>query len=438
MIRTLTKSEKLKKLYSDDFLSLFCEKNSNDTVHLRLKGKELYQRIGTRVMPEHMHKIVEFMKSKPKIISLDLSYNDLGDDGIKIFAEEYLNEENNLQDLNVMQCSIEAAGMQALSSSKFLKLKSCRLNGNKIGTSGARFIARLIENCPTLEDIDIAETDQTLESIESILIVIEHAPIKALNISRIIPNSYYTKYNKGTLADDLSVTLKQNMSIRELYIQKEEFDGHDTEILLDGLFVNTTLEMLDLGCNTIGSFGTELIADWLRTRPTLRGLDISANNIKDSGARGLSFGLPFSKIRYLDLSNNKISDTAMADVIDTLKKYCQMRILYIWGNEIGKRSCQRLSRMLKSGVLNQEYIDIKIYKVDEELRAAYYPANHYKHKYYCVMDHGCPIELKIKKNKIYDDRALPRKLVDFKHFDRYPPVDEKLGLAKNVCLDHSD
>ncbi|CAH1117752.1 unnamed protein product [Phaedon cochleariae] len=418
--------------FNEDFLNLFCEKNSDGTKNLRLKGNELQQRIGSRVKAKDMHCIANFLNAHREITRLDLSYNDFGDKGLMILSDEYFSRENDLLHINIMHCDIGVEGLELFSCSECLHLKSCRLNGNKIGSRGARFIAQLIDRCPSLEYIDIAETDQTLESIESILIVIEHSTIKVLDISRIIPNSYYTKYNKATLADDLSVVLKLNQTLVELHVQKFEFDGHDVELLLSGLNVNKTLLVLDLGCNAIGDLGMEILSEWLKTRPSCRALNVSSNDIHDSGARALSFGLPFSKLRFLDISNNNIGDSGLVDLLNTLKKFCRMRMLFLWGNKFGPHACHKLDRMLESKVLEQDYLDIKIYKVDEKLHAAYYPVNHYKHIYYNVMDHGCPVELKIKKNKIIDPAALPRELLNMSHYGRYPPVDESLGLKKEV------
>ncbi|CAH1954224.1 unnamed protein product [Acanthoscelides obtectus] len=398
------------KLQNPDFLRLFCEKNSDGTLNLRLKGRELYQRIGCRINEDNVLAVIDFLKSEPRIVSLDLCYNDLGDDGARLLADHYFNSENNLKSLNLMHCDITHNGLKYLSDSKHLYLLVCRLNGNKLGVEGARFIANLIDNCQNLEVLDIAETDQTLESIESIVILMETEKLKVIDISRVIPSSFLTKYNDVTLADDLSVMLRINTYLKELHIQKCEFDGHDVELLVEGLMCNKTLEMLNLGCNRMGDMGAELLGCWLKTRPPLRGLNVSANNIKNIGARALSYGMPYSKLRFLDISNNKIGSAGLENILDTLKKYCQMRILAIWGNTgIGQSSvCKRIERLLRAGVLNQEYFDVKLYEVDGMLHAAYYPAEHFKHNYYSVLDYGYPPELKIVRNKVPDPIALPR------------------------------
>lgn len=76
--------------------------------------------------------------------------------------------------------------------------------------------------------------------------------------------------------------------------------------------------------------------------------------------------------------------------------------------------------MLAAGVLIQEHLDVKIYKVDETRYHAFYPSDHYKHRYYCVMDHGTPIELRIKRNVVEDTDPRPRPKVYFQYYDRIP------------------
>lgn len=86
--------------------------------------------------------------------------------------------------------------------------------------------------------------------------------------------------------------------------------------------------------------------------------------------------------------------------------------------------------MLQSGVVVQDYIDVKIYEVDGELYAAEYPTNHLRQKFYCVLGPEGSTDLKIKRNKIYPEKSLPRRLLYFEHIGRYPPIDESLGVIQ--------
>lgn len=57
----------------------------------------------------------------------------------------------------------------------------------------------------------------------------------------------------------------------------------------------------------------------------------------------LSFGMPYSKIRLLDISNNKITDMGLAYIFHTLKKPYVMQLLYIWGNPFGGKAIKVLA-----------------------------------------------------------------------------------------------
>lgn len=105
-----------------------------------------------------------------------------------------------------------------------------------------------------------------------------------------------------------------------------------------------------------------------------------------------------------------------------------MRMLFLWGNILGFIAMTELERMLKSGILNQEYIDVKVYYVDGQPQAAYYPTRHFKNRFYSVMEHGVSQELKIFRNNVPHADAQPRALVNIDFIDRYPPVDGSLGL----------
>lgn len=81
-----------------------------------------------------MHKVAEFLLDHPEVVKLDLCYNDIGDEGAVILAEEYFSEENNLEHLNLICCDIGWVGMEKLcSAADTMKLKTLRVNGNPLG-----------------------------------------------------------------------------------------------------------------------------------------------------------------------------------------------------------------------------------------------------------------------------------------------------------------
>lgn len=102
--------------------------------------------------------------------------------------------------------------------------------------------------------------------------------------------------------------------------------------MIEGLKQNRSLRFLDIGYNNICCVGVEFLSDWLKTRPDLLGLNIAGNNVKDYGGVALSFGMPFSKLRYLDISYNHIGNEGIIAILNTIKKPYMLRYFMLWGN----------------------------------------------------------------------------------------------------------
>lgn len=78
--------------------------------------------------------VSSYLSKRPQIIKLDLSYNDIGDEGIKYLVEGYLSDyENSLIYLNIIGCSIGWKGVNHLcETAETLELKTLRLACNKL------------------------------------------------------------------------------------------------------------------------------------------------------------------------------------------------------------------------------------------------------------------------------------------------------------------
>ncbi|KAF5282721.1 hypothetical protein FQR65_LT02718 [Abscondita terminalis] len=396
----------------------------------------------TRLHSEDMLRVACFLKRFNNVVQVDLCYNAIGDLGIEYLADGCLSCCcNNLEHLNLMGCDITARGIKAIAECwNTLRLRSLRLASNKIGTEGGILVSELLGKSETLLHVDVGDTDQTVATLNYFMGVMRNdiGTINCLQIfdySRVIPMSKKYQYEPDHIATSIGEMLKVNTSLLELHIQKNQLDGHDVELLLIGLKENETLLFLDLGYNRIGDHGIELLAKWLSVKPVLLGLNVAGNGIGNTGARALSFGIPFSKLRLLDITFNKISTPGLIDILNSIKKPYVLRYFFFWGNKIEHETNLIIERMLLSGVLVQQQIDVELYTDDDVIYAAYYPSNHYKHRYYCVLDHGCPAELRIKRNKIVHDFAKPRALIKFRYYDRFPPVDHSLKPDPRPCFD---
>ncbi|XP_075988775.1 uncharacterized protein LOC142984820 [Anticarsia gemmatalis] len=379
-------------------LNLFTERNSDGTGNLMLRGKDLQDRYDMRVMDTDIKAICHYVKSSTRrITKIDLSYNRITDKGFfKLLKRILVKGRSSVLNLNIMNNRLSAESICNLAKyAKYMKLQELRLNGNKFGTKAGECLAKFLMDNKTVEYLDIGETSQTLSSVAHIITAlrIDHGAnttLRVFDFSRIIPLFNRYSYETKWLAYHIEYLLERNSSIIELHLQKNEFISHDVEYFARGLRRNDTLLHLDLGYNKIGDYGIELIAKFLAEKPPLIILNVAANTIHDLGARALSLGMPYSKIRSLDISANKLTDEGLLDLLNTIKKSFRMRFFNIWGNKIGHPTCFVMSRMLESGVLIQEFIDVKLYEVDEVIYAAYYPNpfNRDKHIYYDELETG--------------------------------------------------
>ncbi|KAF5297680.1 hypothetical protein FQA39_LY12011 [Lamprigera yunnana] len=194
---------------------LFCEKNSDGTKNLNLKGRDLFQRIRKRIRNDDMVKVACFLSKFRVIVKLDLCYNRIGDRGIEILVDGYLVDYyNSLEHLNVMGCDITAKGIAALLSTVgTLRLMSLKLTGNKLGFEGGVLLSELLGKSETLLHLDVGDTDQTLGTVQYFMGVMRDDigtinSIRIFDFSRVIPMSKKYQYESSHLADCFGEMIK--------------------------------------------------------------------------------------------------------------------------------------------------------------------------------------------------------------------------------------
>ncbi|XP_024943228.1 uncharacterized protein LOC107270067 isoform X2 [Cephus cinctus] len=411
-------------LMNNLFFSCFCEKYYDGTRRLILHGNDLLLRIRRRFEDWDMPYLLIFLRSNRDVVSLSLPYNRIHSAGFMNLID-HISAYNDILELNLQNNFLEKPGIEYMCSvGEKLQLRILQLNGNKFGVDAAKEVALLLLKNPYIRYLDVAEVDQTISSLVYFTTVMRNDQnqyndtLKILDISR--PNSEFKYYfDTEHFATVLGELLRFNKCLVELHVQKYGFSCHDIEIMLIDAQHNNTLHLLDLSRNNIGDHGMEKIADWLKTRPALQGLLLAHNIITSTGARALSFCMPFSRIRLLDISHNQISDEGGVDLLNTIKKSTPIRHLRLFGNNLGHLTAQIVERMLMSGVLTQDNLDIIPYRIDGRLNLAFYPADHYKQRYYNVPVYGYPQPLRLPYIcNAFKGKAMPK--IRFKYFDPVP------------------
>ncbi|XP_054273691.1 leucine-rich repeat-containing protein 34-like isoform X2 [Macrosteles quadrilineatus] len=296
----------------------------------------------------------------------------------------FLEENDSVLDLNLMNNNITENGIIQLSQARNLKLKSLRVNGNKIGPKGLKSLVMMLSSNSTLTHLDVGETDMDISALAYFTTVLRtNNTVQAVNFNRILGPLGHT-LQTDHVADLLQQMLVINNTLRELHLQKIGFVDHDIELLVEGLKHNSSILLLDLSCNNFGDHGVERLAEYIGRSP-LQTLMVSSNNIRDSGARSLSMKFPYSRITFMDISKNHITEEGVLDILNCLKKEHPIQGLFIRGNQIGEKACKVLYRMLLSGVLSNDTLDVNLHCERGSYHySSSHAADHVKPHYYCL------------------------------------------------------
>jgi Ran GTPase-activating protein (RanGAP) involved in mRNA processing and transport len=88
------------------------------------------------LLPADMVYICTFLKNHPEVNEVDLSYNEIEDEGLEILCHMTFTHTNSLEHLNLTHCDITSIGMRTFffaSEGHYIKLKTLRLGSNKLG-----------------------------------------------------------------------------------------------------------------------------------------------------------------------------------------------------------------------------------------------------------------------------------------------------------------
>lgn len=381
--------------FTDLFLEMQCDRNHDGTKNLILRGNDLYKKIGERINDGDLITITTFLRKHPEVIALEFPYNDISDCGMSTLAN-YLKERPTIRYLNLMCNNISFRGVKYLADlGEILPLYTLRLSGNKIGHEGAKQLSKLLYKDVPLRYLDVSDTHQTTTGLAYLITSMMSnrggtESLEYIDLGRPLPQNFH-QIPDSHIAELVGQLIGVNKKLKEIHVQQCGFDFRDMEILLEGLYVNKTLVCLDLNNNNIGNDGVDYLCKYLKTSPQLECLMIGSNNFGNFGAKALSFNLPFSKIKLLDITNNCITDKGMINIFYTIRKTVKLRVLFIWGNKLTHTSLVVLQDLFRSELLQPKDTDVTLYCSDKKLKASWNPqANRYNHRFYCVSDYGYP------------------------------------------------
>ncbi|KAM9362566.1 NACHT, LRR and PYD domains-containing protein 12-like [Symphorus nematophorus] len=254
---------------------------------------------GCRMTANACEYLATALEQAQRLQELDLSMNEIGDDGLRHLADGLGSSDCQLETLKLSQCNIEQKGCFYLASAvqkNSGQLKVLDLSINMVGDSGANEL---------FQGLDITK----LKKLE-----MYHCGLTALSC--------------GSIGEALKY---ENSTLVELNLSNNDLKDDGFELLCEGMYAWCSLEKLNVsrcGITVRGCFylakvlcsvsqlysGLLQQTDWQAVE--LKDLDLSMNCLGDLGVREISAGLknPYSHLKTLNLSHCSLTDACCAEL----------------------------------------------------------------------------------------------------------------------------
>ena len=290
---------------------------------------------------EDVHFLISGLKYCTTLKTLDLSDNNIGDEGAKILAKglgicrrlDTLLLNNNCINDEGTSCLLQS--LKENSNLRTLELNNCLMDINASNTfaSYSRNWRRLrslnLSHCDTGERIPlaIADTPQHFSNLEILIL------------------SYNNISNRGAVA--LGRGLSECTSLQVLDISRNAIGDDGANVISSSLKYCTGLQKLDFSKNNIGSDGAKTIADSIECCISLLKLNLSECSVGVYEAKALSNSIiKCTSLQKLDLSSNSIGADGAKALCHSLKHCTHLEKLDLSENAIGANGAQALSSCL--------------------------------------------------------------------------------------------
>ncbi|XP_057678256.1 NACHT, LRR and PYD domains-containing protein 3-like isoform X1 [Corythoichthys intestinalis] len=316
---------------------------------------------------------------------LDLSFNNLLDEGVEILSKGLASPNCVLESLYLRHCGLGKGSCHLLASvlSSPSNLKSLNLGGNNLSDKGVEILSKgLASPHCKLESLFLMECGLSKSSCHLLTSVPSYPSNLSLNLSKNnLSDEGVEILSKGLSSPNCKL---ESLNLRDCHLDKgschllasvlsspsnlKRLDLTDNNLLDEGVEIlskglaspNCTLEELTLSRCHLDKGSCHLLASVLSSPSNLRHLNLSYNNLSDEGVEILSKGLasPNCKLESLDLSGCELKKGSCHPLASVLSSPSNLKHLELSWNDLSDEGIGILSKGLASPHCKLESLEL--------------------------------------------------------------------------------
>ncbi|XP_058519439.1 NACHT, LRR and PYD domains-containing protein 14 isoform X3 [Ochotona princeps] len=275
--------------------------------------------------------------SNQNLIILNLSTNNLLDDGVKLLCEALSHPKCRLERLSLESCGLTEVGCEDLSLAIVgnQSLTHLCLADNMLGDGGVKFMSDAL-----------AHPQCTLQSL-------------------VLNQCHFTSASSGYL----SASLMHNKSLRHLDLGLNNLQDEGAKLLCD-VFRRPSCNLQAVGltaCRLTSACCLDL-ASAISNNPNVGSLELGYNDLQDSGVKILCVALRHRKCNIQKLGLECCSLTALScdALVSTLIGNQKLKIMNLTQNALGYEGIKKLSEVLRSAICKLQVLGLCKEVFDEE------------------------------------------------------------------------